>query len=305
MGDVAIRKLSRLGNEMHLGGAVALNHLIPGHYASGIVLLLLLRRCVDDWIEGDRFRRPQRPARASSINALAASLQKSYATTHRHVMRLIALGWVEVTDRGVSISNRPGNEAAIVAFLTDAHDGMIRLIEDIASDMDFPSPERRPVRDLRLHIVAAALDVWLIPYEFAAEPIADWTSKLVWITIVVANVRHITIDPDLSDRFAYHPTPDALRRPINVPAIARLAGLSYGTTFRHCRSLATLDVIHYDRGGWITVSRQLFNEDVDIGVRALIDYFRKRIVELAGFGLDTTDTATFYLDGRPPYASVD
>ena len=162
--------------------------------------------------------------------------------------------------------------------MTFAHDSVVRLTEDLG--MPFPSPDRPPAPDLPWRTVTTALDIWLVPSEYAAEPITDWTSKFVWIVIIVANVRHITVDPELSERYAYDFTPDDLRRPITARAIARVTGLSYGTVYRHCQALAAKDVIRYERDGWVLISRQIESDQVDRGVHALLNYFQKRIGEL-------------------------
>ncbi|UAJ08913.1 winged helix-turn-helix domain-containing protein [Glacieibacterium megasporae] len=304
MNDIAVRKLSRLGNELHLSSSIATAELVPGHFESAVVLILLLRRCGGDWIDGECFRRPQKIVQCASINALAASLHKPYATIHRHVMRLIDLGWVVSVDRGVAISINPGIEQQIIELMVFAHDSVVRLTEDLGRDMPFRSADRIPAPDLRWRIIAMALDIWLVPFEYAAEPVPDWTSKLVWIIIIVANVRHITIDPELTERYANNFTPDEVRRPITARAIARLSGLSYGTVYRHCQTLAKNDVIRYQREGWVLASRQIGSDQIDRGVRALLDYFKKRIVELVSYGFDPTNAATSYLDRRPEYVSL-
>jgi hypothetical protein len=153
--------------------------------------------------------------------------------------------------------------------------------------------------------MTAALDIALVPYEIAREPVTDWTSKLVWIVIVVANVRHITTDDALSRTFEVEPTPDDLRMPITARRIAALTGLSYGATFRHCHKLAAQDVIKYERGGWLLVSRQLGNSEVDAGVRALLAYYAKRIAELGAMGLPLDRIENAYIASRPAYAAID
>ncbi|MHA6722540.1 hypothetical protein [Sphingomonas sp. RS2018] len=306
MSEMAVRKLSRLGNELLLTSSYAAAHFVADRYDWGVVLLVLLKRCADDWIDDDDvLRRPEALTRRSSINAIAASLDRPYATIHRHVMSLIGEGLVVQVDGGVAVSNDPAVADRIVALLTLAHDSLVRLAEDFAGEVEFPAPPSVPVRDLHKRILLAAFDVLLVPFEYAREPVMEWTSKLVWIVIIVANVRHITIDPVLADRYAYDPTPDALRRPIGARAIAKLTGLSYGTVYRHCRLLAELDVIRYDGTGWLTVTNQLFNPDVDHGVIALLGYFNRRLIELVAAGLDMDAVASFYLAGRPPYGPVE
>ena len=304
MAEYPIRKLSRLGNEMHLSGSRAVLDLIDGQHDWGVVALVLMSRCASDWIAHGEFRRPASLTQTVSLRAIAHSLRIPYASAHRHMKALRDRGWIVDTGSGLAISNDDLHAERTIAFLKTAHDAMIRLIEDLSSDCHFPPPSRSSNINLCRAIVDAALDLWLIPFEVAREPVTEWTSKLVWIFIAVANVRHITIDADASERYASLPTPDALRRPISVRAISALTGLSYGTTYRHCQALAQHDVIEYDRGGWLTISRQLHEANVDRGVKGLLDYYGKRIGELAALGLDVTQTQRLYRDGRPEYVSL-
>lgn len=304
MAKLPIRKLSRLGNEMHLAGSRAVLDLTDGQHDWGVVALLLMSRCASDWIADGQFRRPPSLTRAVSLRAMAHSLMIPYASAHRYLKALREHGWVVDTGSGFAINNDGRHAERIIAFLKTAHDAMIRLVEDLSANYTFPPSLRSQDTDLCRVIVAAALDIWLIPFEVHREPVTDWTSKLVWIFIAVANVRHITIDAEASGRYAFNPTPDSLRRPITVRAIAALTGLSYGTTYRHCQALAQHDVIEYDRGGWLTSSRQLHHEGVDKGVTSLVSYYFKRVGELADLGLDVTQTQRLYRDGRPEYVSL-
>ena len=304
MTEFPIRKLSRLGNEMHVSGSRAVLDLTDGRHDWGVVALLLMSRCASDWIADGDFRRPPALTQAVSLRAMAHSLGIPYASAHRYMKALRDHGWVVDTGKGYAIGTDDRQVDRIITFLRTAHDSMVRLIEDLSVDCAFPPPQRSSHPDLCRAIVAAALDIWLIPFEAAREPVPDWTSKLIWIVIAVANVRHITLDASASETYAYTPTSDVLRRPITVRSIAALTGLTYGTTYRHCQALAQLDVIEYDRGGWLTASRQLDQADVDKGVKALLDYYGKRIGELATLGLDVSRVQTFYRGGRPAYVAL-
>jgi DNA-binding transcriptional regulator YhcF (GntR family) len=275
-----------------------------GRYEWGTVALLLLSRCAADWLADGVIRRPVRITHSLSIRAIAQSLGAPYASIHRYVMALQEQGLIVEAGRGVAISNDPAVAPAVVAFLAEAHDRFIRLIEDIGPELEIAGPSSEPQRGLVAATLHAALDIWLVPYEIAREPVVDWTSKLVWIVIVVANVRHVTTDDDLSRTYAYKPTPDSLREPIGVRAIAAITGLSYGTAFRHCQKLAQQDVIRYERGGWLLASRKLADDTVDSGVRALLAYYAKRISELVALALSIQDVGKFYLGRRPDYVSL-
>lgn len=305
MERIGVRKLSRLGNEIHLTAAMEAVRSWPGHHQWGTVFVLLLRGCVDDWVEGDRFRAPAAVTRSASIRSVAASLHRPFTTIHRHALGMLARGALVDVGGRIAVSPDPAFAPTVIRAMTLAHDSFVRLAEDLSrGGMAFPAPTRGAAPDLRRRTLLAALDVWLIPFEYAPEPVADWTSKLVWIVIVIANVRHVTVDPDLSERYAVAPTPDDVRRPIPIAAIIALTGLSYGTAYRHCQALAALNVVRYERGGWLLVSSQLEDEKVDQGVHALLAYFRKRIGDLIAYGFDPARAGDFYIDARPDYAEI-
>lgn len=303
--ELPVRKLSRLGNELHLTAAIAAVRLFPGHHEWGAVFALLVRRCADDWVDGKRFRAPAASVQSMSIRRIAASLHRPYTTTHAYVRGLLKTGAVVEVEGGITLAISAAFAPATTGFMTLAHDSFVRLAEDMSHDVAFPAPIRAPSPLLRKMTLLAAFDAWLIPFEYAAEPVTDWTSRLIWTVIVVASVRHVTEDPALSDAYACQPTPDDIRRPIPLRQIMALTGLSYGTAYRHCKALEALDVVRYDRGGWLLVSSQLADERIDQGVRAVIDYFCKRIEELISYGFDPSDAARFYIAGRPDYASLD
>lgn len=300
-----VRKLSRFSQEMHFSGTMVAIDIGDGNYDHGIVALLVLARCAADWIDGDRLRAPATLTRSISIRAIAASLQCPYTSVNRHVAALKAKGLLVVGDKGCAISNAPDVAPRVLALIAAAHDSLIRMVEDFGTDVALPAPAPAADRHLLTTSVAVAFDIWLVPFEYARPFAHNWTSALVYMLIIVANVRHITTDPALSERYASEPTPDALRAPIGTRQIARLARLSYGTSFRHCKALQAKGIIDHVRDGWLLPGHRLGNRDVDGGVQALHLYYLKRIAELTALGLDAADPRRHYLAGRPPYAPLD
>lgn len=63
-------------------------------------------------------------------------------------------------------------------------------------------------------------------------------------------------------------------------------------------------MIKYDRGGWLLASRQLDDDAVDEGVRALLAYYAKRISELAALGLPVESVERCDIGPRPEYAII-
>lgn len=295
-----VRKLSRLSNEMYLTSTMALRAFVPDSYARGVIALLLLKQCLADWCGDDGPAVPRAITRTASINALATSLKSPYATVHRHIRGLIDDGLCVDTGAGYAIATDARAAELVLDLLTTAHDSLIRLAQDGVADWGLI--DRAPGRPAgpRCATIAAALDIWLVPFEANNRPVADWLSRVILIAVAVANVRHVTEDPVLSERFAYDPTPDAMRRPIQTRAIGRTLGFAYGTVFRHCQALRALDVIAPIDGGWVIASRMLFDDAIDAGIKAQLSYFRRRLAALIAVGLDPARLGDAYLAGRPP-----
>ncbi len=283
---------------------MAVLDLTRNRHDLGVVALLVLSRCVDDWLSDDRIARPVRLTRSISIRAIARSLEAPHATIQRHVHKLRADGLIVDVGSGYAIGNDPAHAAIVIDFLKAAHDSLIRLADDFRTKVRFDRTTRARDPGLLAATIAAALDIWLIPFELARTPVTDWTGKLVWIAIAVGNVRHVTTDAALSRLYSDVPTPDELRRPLDARTIALVTRLGYGTVYRHCQKLARASVITYDRGGWLVAARQFEQGKVDRGVRALLGYYCKRINELVALGLDPGHAAGYYQQARPDYVPL-
>ena len=178
-GQTTYQALVSAGNEGLLSSTLAVIELGKGRYEWGVVALLLLSRCASDWVVNGVIGPPVRIAQSLSIRAIAQSLDAPYASIHRYVSALQEQGLAIVSDNGVAISNDPAVAPAVVAFLVGAHDRLIRLVEDLAPDLPINGAGSVPHRGLLAATLSAALDISLVPYEIAREPVIDWTSKLV------------------------------------------------------------------------------------------------------------------------------
>lgn len=294
------RRMSRWTGEIYLAmGQSTARHLTARH-GPGVVALLLARLCAPDWTGGGTIARPDAPVRFGSINALARSLDRPFETVRRHVHALAADGIVAIGEHGVSIAADAAAASRIVAFYVEAHDLLIRLIEELnAIGGLLPPPRRAPARPTLPAVLATALDIALLPFETWRNSLGEWRSMTIWGTIAAANVRHITIDPVLSARFDRDYVPDEDRVPASLAMVARTLSIPYATTWRHAAALEKRGLVRQVEGGWLVGEAQyrLPAIERDAGVTAA--YGLRRVSELVTAGLDPARTAALYLGARP------
>ena len=293
-------RLSRWTGEIYLAmGQSVARHLTIRH-DPGVVVLLLARLSAPDWSAQGRIARPPAATRVGSINALARSLGRPFETVRRHVHALARDGLVSIDPRGVSISTAAAAAPRVIAFYTEAHDLLIRLVEEFdAIGGVLPAPRAAPARPLVPAVLATALDIALLPFETWRDTLGGWRAMTIWGAIAAANVRHITVDPALSARFAHDYVADAERVPAVLAVIARTLGLPYATAWRHAAALEQRGLVRQVEGGWLVGEAQYRRPSIARDGGITTAYGLRRVTELVAAGLNPADTAALYLGDRP------
>ncbi len=300
--DLPCRRVSRLSNEMHLSGMILVGEAMPQDFDRSIVLLVVMRVCAPDWTAGDTVRRPARPTRFTSTNAIATSLGRSAETIRRHVHALVDDGICVRGPGGVALNADPAVRPDLLRLYTAYNDLLVGFVEDIAALGLLPPPARDPDGNLRATILQTSLDVALIPFEQFGHLLADWTSMRVWSCIGALNVRHIMLDPVLSARYAIASTPDGMRRPVPLRAVERTLGIPYATAWRHCHLLEARGLVSQTGQGWMVRVAQLRDDAMEETVVTAVLYYLRRMTILTAAGLDPARAARHYIAGRPPLA---
>ena len=187
------------------------------------------------------------------------------------------------------------------------HDCFVRLVEDLAA-LDFPLPKRRHgvAYDPPVAIRAAAdMLLSVIDTNTAVHP--EWLNLTLFSTILCANARPITRDPELARAFAdgSRPIPDALRAPIRPTTVARVLGLSRATTQRHIDGLIAKGMVERVNGG-VAISNGWMVDPRSVAVStATYHNIRRILARVAGAGFPFDTPASAYLKGRPPAVPFD
>jgi hypothetical protein len=297
------RQIARLAHELHFNGLRNLNQISPRRYDRGAVLMLIARCCLLDWTRGETLGPPVEPTIFASINSLAASLGRPYETVRSHAHALVEEGMSISDPKGVALSAAPDAARRIVDYLAATHDVFLRFSEDISRWIDLPvrAGVRRPGSAV---VLKPALDVQLAPFEMLRTAFADRTAQMVWAFVAGGCVRHITVDPVLSARYAEDLPPDEERRPVTLAALEAIAGLPYSTIWRHVRRLEAENLLIRKDKGWIAGAEILQAPGVEQVTRAAATYYCRRVAELAYAGFDVRSAEGAYLRERPALASL-
>jgi hypothetical protein len=288
--------------EMQVDGAAAMTRALGGNFDRAVILLALLREASDirDHAKGTAIvRGTSRPG--TSVNALAASLDRPFETVRRHVNALIAAGLCLRDGLQVRVALDGAVDAAIGPALAQLHDVMVRLIEDMA-DFGLPLPPQRPgaQHDQRA-TVAAAIDLLLIAIEFHAHQHDDWLEIVIYGSIMVANARAITYDFEHANSYSESDTmpPESLRLPVSAPAVARALGLPYSTVGRHVGRMLSDGRLARRRGGLITSTGWMSTPSQLGGARIVAERTAQIFARLAASGFTFDRPASLYLGQRP------
>lgn len=296
------RLISRISNEMHLSGMILVGQALPYNFDRSIVILVLMRVCQPDWTGTGTLRRPARLTRFASANSIATSLGRSPETIRRHVHALVDSGVCMRGDEGVALSPDQTVSPDLLRLYADYHDLMVGFAADLAAWAPSPAAPRASTDTPLPAIVATALDIALIPFERFGHLLTDWTSLRVWGCIGALNVRHIMLDPVLTQRYAVASTPNGLRRPVSLRTVERTLDIPYATAWRHCRVLEAQDVLSQLEDGWLVRVEQLRDAAMEAAVVATVHYYLRRIAALVGHGFDPARADLAYLHGRVPLA---
>ena len=297
---IPIVELARFTNEFHLSAIDALRRSCGHKYVHGLIFLLLCRIGLDDWCEPSGFRPPGKVRRRASINQLAASLTCPFETMRRNVAQMEAAGIIARTQEGVALATTPAAATRVVAYLTVAHDVLIRLVEDIGSSEStawMPAAVRRVPPHA---VLQRALDIQLMPLDIDHQFARDRSMLFLWCAITTANTRHIAYDKALSARYAFQSTPDRLRRPVSLQLAAGAIGMPFSSARRHAQTLEALGLIERRTDGVVVLTSNLKRDDVDSVTVTNARYMFRKLEELVRLGLDPKKLEHAYLDKRPP-----
>lgn len=191
-----------------------------------------------------------------SVYAIAREMSVPYETARRHVAKLCKAGLCVKTGDGLVIPREIYLRSTLLKAAEQNWRQALEFLADLAAVgvvAPNPSPPREGV-DVRRQVLRLAINMFLEAVEILMARVGlDLIHTLLYITIVQANVRHISENPDAASAYAglKDIPPDEERRPVSVYAVAREMGLPYETARRHVRQMTDAGLLARDSGGGV------------------------------------------------------
>lgn len=199
---------------------------------------------------------------AISSFAIAESMGLPYETVRRRARALARDGILVTAEGGWRASRERVAEWREAGLLRDDAAALLATIGSLAESGH--EAARRAIAAGAARVPEEVLAQWLLTCSLRlttsfTQLYGDLVSGTVVGTIVAANVRHLTLDPQLARRWAGEDDipPDSERRPVSVRTLARELKLPYETTRRHVAALKPRDMVEEAGGGVIVPSRVL------------------------------------------------
>ncbi|WP_310303177.1 hypothetical protein [Sphingomonas sp. BE270] len=266
-----------------------------------VIFTLIARQSAATPIDGMDSAADPPDSRAISINSLAASLSRPFETVRRHVNALIAQEVVARTPSGVVALASGLQRPEMVEMSMTAHDAFVRLVEDLQA-FDLPMPSQRVTSLYHPAVgVRAAADIMLAVADNNRGLHQEWINLVLYSTILCANARAYTYDPELARRYAdqFRVPPDSLRRPLRVSALARTLRLPYATVQRRVERLVADGRVKKARGG-LLVSEEWLNLPSSVAVSVgSYQNIRRILAAATAAGFPIASPAQAYVRGRP------
>ncbi|MES2987897.1 MAG: helix-turn-helix domain-containing protein [Pseudomonadota bacterium] len=243
-----------------------------------------------------------------SISALSRSTNRPFETVRRLCNRLCAMGLVERCDDGPFIPTPVLTQPIVMELREIAHDNLVRMICDLAK-VGYPLPLARDAKIGRATIEHAAMDILLHGFEVGQppDPRPNWQRPFIYISLMAANARKYTFDPELAQRYAdvLSPPPEELRTPVGATVLARAIGLPYSTVRNNLATMVEEGMLSRSGRGYLIDMAWMQRPDMaamGVAVAAQLDR-ALRSLALAGFPMHGPETA--YWRGPPKLIAFD
>lgn len=224
-----------------------------------------------------------------SIYMVARNLHMPYETARRHVKKLTQAGLCETVAGGVIIPARAILDPRLMAAAAETWTATVAFVQEagrlgisVAGDNQPPSPDQ--FRQVNRAVTAYCLEAVC---QMARTMNLDPAAVLILRAVNLANVRHVTHDPDAARAHAGMGDilPDAERRPISVYGLAKYLLLPYETVRRTLLQLEADGLVRRQSGGLIVPVEVVTRPEVVAGIMGLAASTETLLADLAAAGL--------------------
>lgn len=288
-----VRLICRHSSRLLLARAQRWAPLMPAERLAGLVVQTVLSAGIAHlpyrdpasgaWIGIDVA--PDR-ARPTAVMAVRRSLELPYASIARRVDELVAAGTLLKERRGVRVAPALFGDGAMARVAAADRAELAETIALLAAAGHDPAPALRDGGLARLPapvVERALLAFSLRALESVKQLYGDVVSGMVAVTIIAANVEHLTQDPALDRLFVDQetPPPDALRRAIPVRELARRMEMPFETVRRRVSDLRARDLVELHDDGIVLPARVLLREAQLADNRRMAGHFHWLLATLA------------------------
>lgn len=201
-------------------------------------------------IPPDELRRPV------SVYALARELRIPYETVRRHVAKLVEAGQCVRVEDGLVVPSRVFAQPRLLRTVEQNWELTLYFLRALAACgvEATPGVAKPPTADVRRQVQRLSTAMFLDSLERLTERVGlDLVHTLLYVTIVQANVRHLSGAPATSPPFAAlgEVPPDSERKPVSVYAVAREMRLPYETARRQVNKMIELGLVERAADGGV------------------------------------------------------
>lgn len=224
-----------------------------------------------------------------SIYMVARNLHMPYETARRHVRKLSQAGFCETVAGGVIIPAQAILDPRLLTAAAETWTATVAFVQEAGrlgvhapGHNQSPSPDQ--FRQVNRLVTAYCLEAVC---QMARAMDLDPASALLLRAVNLANVRHVTHDPEAAQAHAglADVLSDDERRPISVYGLAKDLLLPYETVRRTLLQLEAEGLVHRQDGGLIVPAEVVARPAVVAGIMGLVASTEALLADLAAVGL--------------------
>jgi DNA-binding Lrp family transcriptional regulator len=282
---LSTRLVARQVSELLLGRSRRGLALVPQERLAGFVFDVVLGGSIAHhpyrdpvsgrWIGVEDAEPLGRPVNATAI---AHSMRLPHTTVRRRAAELVEAGLLVRSAAGFSVSPGFFETGILVRLATENAADVVRRLNAL-SDAGY-APATQAIDAGVASLPPGVIERLILAFSLRAletltELYGDVTAGTIMAAITAANVRRVTLDPQLSKLYSSEdmPPPDALRVPISLRALSRAIDLPFETLRRRVHVLIARGmIVRKGNGVMVPVAVLLSERHIDNNRRIALHF---------------------------------